>query len=87
MIIYIIKISGYSNNIPYPDYWKPYLKTISPSTLETTNNPAFAKIWMRKETAQKNAEKAEKYLKGLHHPHPNIKVEVLEVEFNIKTNP
>ena len=83
MIIYIIEISGYSKNLPYPDYWKPYLKTISPSTLETTNNPAFAKIWMRKETAEKNAEKAVSYLKGLYHSHPNVTAKVLEVEFTI----
>lgn len=86
MIIYIVKISGYTIRNPYDaEYWKPYLKSFG-TYLETTTNPAFAKIWMKRETAEKNAEKAVKYLRdedGLHYSHPNVRAEVIAVEFNI----
>lgn len=84
MKIYIVEISGYTINSPFEaEYWKPYLKAFLPSNLETTSNPAFAKIWMRKETAEKNAERAVSYLKGLNRSHPNATAKVLEVEFTI----
>ena len=84
MKIYIIEIKGYTINSPLDaKYWKPYLKSFSSSCLETTSNPAFAKIWMKKETAEKNAEKAVSYLKGLYRSHPNVTAKVLEVEFTI----
>lgn len=83
MTVYIIRFTGYNEKIPYPGYWKPYLKSFG-TYIETTGNPAFAKIWARRETAQKNADKAEEYLRSdIHNNHPNIKATVLEVEFNI----
>ena len=82
MIVYIIRLTGFDNSGPHPGYWKPYLKSFG-SFLETTSNPAFAKIWTKRETAQRNADKAEEYLKNLHYSNPNIKATVLEVEFNI----
>lgn len=82
MIVYIIRLTGFDEKAPYSDYWKPYLKSFG-TYLETTANPAFAKIWAKRETAQRNADKAEEYLRNLYHPHPNIKATVLEVEFNV----
>ena len=84
MIIYIVKLSGYENG-PFPDEWKPYLKDLSGSSVVTTSNPATAKIWIRKESAQRNAERLENFLKNIPNPLPNIKAEVVEVEFNIKS--
>lgn len=83
MTVYIIRLTEFDDSfLPGSDYWKPYLKSFG-SYLKTTSNPAFAKIWAKREIAQRNADKAEEYLKNLHHPHPNIKATVLEVEFNI----
>lgn len=84
MTVYIIKVTGYdANNTPYSNYWKPYVKSFGSSYLETTENFAFAKIWMKRNTAEKNALRVEDYLHNLYHPHPNAKAEVLEVEMNI----
>ncbi len=82
-IKYIIKIDGYSKTPGGDNYWKPYLKSFD-VYLYTTDDPWFARAFKKKETAQKYAEKAEKYLKDeLRHSHPNISVSVLEVELKI----
>lgn len=83
MKIYIIRIDGYNKSVPYFEDWKPYVSHFSPSNLGTTSNPVYAKFWLTKKSAERNAKKAVEYLKNLYHPHPSATSKVLEIEFTI----